>query len=65
MFTLRQKGIPVVNSKNRGSLNITVKVEVPKSLSAEQKDILRKFAESCGDASTKGREKFWNKFKRR
>lgn len=61
-FTLRQKGIPVVNSKNRGSLHITVKVEVPKDLSGEQKDLLRKFAESRGEANTKGRDSIFKRF---
>ena len=62
-FTLRQKGVPVVNSKTaRGSLHITVTVEVPKNLSGEQKDLLRKFAESRGESNTKGREKFFKRF---
>ena len=61
-FTLRQKGIPVVNSKNRGSLHITVKVEVPKDLNGEQKDLLRKFAESRGEANTKGRDNIFKRF---
>ncbi len=64
-FTLRQKGIPVVNSKNRGSLNITVKVEVPKNLNGEQKELLQKFAEISGEGSAKWREKFFKKFKRK
>ncbi len=65
MFTLRQKGIPVVNSKNRGSLNITVKVEVPKNLTGEQKELLQKFAEISGEGSAKWREKFFKKFKKK
>ena len=64
-FTLRQKGVPVVNSKNRGSLNITVKVEVPKNLSGEQKELLQKFAEISGEGSAKWREKFFKKFKKK
>jgi len=61
-FTLRQKGVPVVNSKNRGALHITVVVEVPKNLNGEQKDILRKFAESCGESNTKSRDSFFKRF---
>jgi len=61
-FTLKQKGVPMVNSKNRGSLHITVRVEVPTSLSSEQKEILEKFAQSCGEANTKGRDKFFKRF---
>lgn len=61
-FTIRDKGVPVVNSKRRGNLHITVKVEVPKNLNSEQKDLLRKFAESCGEGETGGNRK--NFFKR-
>ncbi|MBR2847950.1 MAG: molecular chaperone DnaJ [Clostridia bacterium] len=61
-FTLRQHGVPIVNTKNRGSLHITVTVEVPKNLNGEQKDILRKFAESRGEANSKGRDKFFKRF---
>ena len=63
-FQLRQKGVPVVNSKNRGTLNITVRVETPKSLNAEQKELLRRFADSCGETATKGREKFFRRFRK-
>ena len=61
-FTLRQRGVPIVNTKNRGSLHINVTVEVPKNLNGEQKDILRKFAESRGEANSKGRDKFFKRF---
>lgn len=62
MFTLRQKGVQYVNSKSRGNLNITVIVEVPKNLSEEQKNLLRKFADSCGDKNYTKRTKFFKKF---
>ena len=61
-FTLKQKGVQYVNSKNRGNLYVTVVVEVPKNLNAEQKDILRKFAESCGENNHSKRTKFFKKF---
>lgn len=61
-FTLRQRGVPIVNTKNRGSLHITVTVEVPKNLNGEQRELLRKFAESRGEANTKGRDKFFKRF---
>lgn len=61
-FTLRQKGVPVVNSRSRGALHITVKVEVPKNLNSEQKELLRKFAESCGASNTRGRDRFFKRF---
>lgn len=64
-FTLKGKGIPDINTKRRGDLIITVNVEVPKNLTGEQKDILRKFAQSCGAANNSKRESFFKKiFKR-
>lgn len=61
-FTLRGKGVQYVNSKNRGNLNITVNVEVPKNLNTEQRELLRKFADSCGDNNYTKRTKFFKKF---
>ena len=46
---LKEKGIPFVNSKKRGDLIFTVNVEVPKSLSGKQKELLKNFADSCGE----------------
>ncbi len=61
-FTLRQRGVQDVNSKRRGNLHVTVNVEVPKNLNSEQKELLRKFAESCGESNHSKREKFFKKF---
>ena len=65
-FTLRGKGIPYVNSpRTRGNLYLTVNVEVPKNLSAKQKEILRSFAaeskESNNEKSTSFFKKLFNK----
>ena len=49
-FTIRQKGIPYVNTPNRrGDLVFTVNVEIPKSLNEKQKEHMRAFADSCGE----------------
>lgn len=61
-FTLRQRGVQDVNSKRRGNLHVTVNVEVPKNLNSEQKELLRKFAESCGENNHSKRDKFFKKF---
>ena len=61
VFTLRQKGVQNVNYKTRGNLYVTVVVEVPKNLSAEQKSLLSKFADSCGEKNYAKREKFFKK----
>ena len=61
-FTLRGKGVQQVNSKNSGNLHVTVVVEVPKGLNREQKELLEKFAESCGEGNYSKRTKFFKKF---
>lgn len=60
-FTLRQKGIPYVNSKNRGDLIFSVVVETPKGLSEGQKELLRKFAESLGEKNNTKKSGFLRK----
>ena len=41
-FTLREKGVPVVNNpRRRGDQRFTVVVETPTKLTKEQKDLLR------------------------
>ena len=60
-FTLRGMGIPYVNSSRKGNIIFTVTVEVPSALSDEQKDILRRFAESCGAQNNKKKESFFKK----
>ena len=48
-FTLKQKGIPYVNSNRRGDLIFVVNVEIPKSLNDKQKEHMRAFAACCKD----------------
>ncbi len=64
-FTLRGKGVPYVNNPNkRGDLIFTVKIEIPQKLSGKQKELLAKFAESCGDNNYTKRTGFFKKFKK-
>ncbi|MBQ8688956.1 MAG: molecular chaperone DnaJ [Clostridia bacterium] len=60
-FTLRGKGIPDVNSKKKGDLVITVVVETPKDLNAEQKKLLVKLSESLGEDNTGKKKSFFKK----
>lgn len=53
VFRLRGKGIPYVNSKSRGDQLVAVVVETPTKLNKEQKELLRKFAESAQDSQPK------------
>ena len=47
-FRLRGKGVPVLNSRGRGDQFVTVKVQVPTSLTKEQREALEKFDEVMG-----------------
>jgi len=60
-FTLKGKGIPYVNSKNRGDLIFAVSIETPRGLSDEQKELLRKFANSLGEKNNTKRTSFLKK----
>jgi len=50
-FRLRGKGIPDLNGRGRGDQYVTIRVQVPTSLNAEQKEALRAFGELTGELS--------------
>ena len=58
------KGIPGLNGRARGDQYVTVTIETPKNLNKEQKEALKKFAESVGDNNYEERKKFFKKFKK-
>ncbi len=60
-FTMKGKGIPSVNTKRRGDLIITVTVETPKNLTAEQKKLLQSFAATLGEKNTGKKNNFFKK----
>ncbi|MFA5562043.1 MAG: molecular chaperone DnaJ [Eubacteriales bacterium] len=60
-FTLRGKGVSDVNTRRRGDLVITVHVEVPKNLTAEQKKLLSDFARSRAEGDNQPRTSFFRK----
>ncbi len=58
VFRIKGKGVPQLNGHRRGDLLVTVKLEVPTSLSSEQKALLEELANTIGDredASSKER----------
>ena len=63
-FRLKGKGIPSLGGRGRGDQYVTVYIETPRNLNKEQKDALKKFAESVGDNNYEERKKFFKKFKR-
>ena len=63
-FTLKGRGIPVIRSNNRrGNLYFTVQIEVPRNLSANQKELLRQFDENCNSTNLDGKKSFAEKLK--
>ncbi len=64
VFRLRGKGMPRLNSGNKGDLMVRVQVEVPTNLNAEQKEKLKAFSDSCGEQNEPMAESFFQKAKR-
>jgi molecular chaperone DnaJ len=50
VFTLRNRGVPVVRGRGRGDLRVAIVVEVPTKLTATQEELLRRLAEERGEA---------------
>ena len=53
VFRLRGKGIPYLRGSGRGDQYVTVNVVIPKGLSKEQKELLKKFDEAMGGDAAK------------
>ena len=63
-FTLRQKGVPMINSSRRGDLIFRVNIETPRGLTDKQKELLRAFAEACGESNYQKKKGFFKKDKK-
>ncbi len=61
-FTLKNKGIPDINTKRKGDMIFTVAVETPKNLNSKQKELLKAFAESLGENNNTKKQSFFKKF---
>ncbi len=57
VFKLKDKGIPNLNSRGRGDQLVRIIVDVPTSLTAEQKELLQKFNDSLGNKRPQGEDK--------
>ena len=65
-FRLRGKGIPELRGRGRGDQYVTVKVKVPTSLNADQKEALNAYAASMGETVVEGGVKgFFEKHKKK
>lgn len=64
IFTIKGKGIPYINRSNmRGDHRFKVILEVPSHLSDEQKDLLKKFEDTCTEKNYQKRTGFFSKLK--
>lgn len=66
VFRLKGKGVKKLRRTDRGDQYVKVNIEVPKNLSDEQKELLKKFAASMDDSSEKHyqkRKSFFDKIK--
>ena len=64
-FRLKGKGIPSLNGRGRGDQYVTVYIETPRNLNHEQKEALKKFAETMGDDNYQERKGFFGKNKKK
>ena len=49
VITLRKKGVPHLRGGGRGDLHVICKVEIPRSLSSRQRELLEEFAGGVGE----------------
>lgn len=63
-FRLRGHGMPDLRHGDKGDQLIRVEIEVPKKLTAKQREALEEFAVACGDADNPVSEGFFEKAKR-
>lgn len=49
VYRLRDRGIPNVNGRGKGSLNVVLNVKTPTKLSGEERKLLQEFADLRGD----------------
>ena len=63
-FCLKGKGIQRVNSSSKGDVYFRVMMETPRNISAEAKDLLRKFAELTDQGNYVKRQSFFDKLAR-
>lgn len=49
-FVMRGRGVPQVHGRGRGDLRAVIRVEVPTKLSADEAELLRRYAEERGES---------------
>ncbi|MEL6349267.1 MAG: DnaJ C-terminal domain-containing protein, partial [Myxococcota bacterium] len=62
VLTLRDKGVPRLRGRGRGAQHVQVVVSVPKKLSAEEEDLIRKLADLQDDKVKENHKGFLSEF---
>lgn len=65
IYTIKGKGIKHLRSNGYGSLNVGIKITIPKKLNKEQEELLRKFAEQSKEevkSTSRHKKKLFNRF---
>lgn len=65
VFRLKGKGIQKLHRTERGNQYVKVNVEVPKSLTKKQKDLLKAFEDSLTEKNYAKRQSFFDKLKKK
>lgn len=63
IFKLKGKGIPHLGSRMRGDQYVKVVIEIPRNLTAKQKQLIRDFEAESGDKQYQKRKSFMEKLK--
>ena len=63
VFRLKGKGIQRIGSRGRGDQYVKVNVEVPRNLTATQKELLRQFDSRETEGNHQAKKGFWDKMK--
>ncbi len=60
VFRLKGKGFPAVNSRKRGDHMVKVNIVIPRSLTSEQEELLRKYADTMNEEVKKKKKGFFH-----
>lgn len=63
VFRLKGKGVKKLNRTDRGNQYVKITIEVPKSLSKKQKELLKAFEDSLSEKNYAKRQSFFEKLK--
>jgi len=62
IYTIKDKGVKHLRHSGQGSLHVGIKVEIPKKLTKEQEELLRKFAEISNNGVKDPKKKLFGRF---